>query len=299
MVVDRPGGNVDHVLTYVSPENVTAPEPNRAILFKAGTLAAGNLYLCTQTEILVYSYPDLKRRRYLSLPCFNDIHHVRPKRNGNLLVTSTGLDMVFEINAEDEIVNEWTTAEGSGWSKFQPGVDYRRISTTKPHSSHPNYVFEASGKTWATRFVQRDALCLDDMQTTIPIGLQAPHDGEVFGDRIYFTTVDGHIVVIDTKTLRKIDVINLNKIEAANNPLGWCRGIHVIDTHKVVVGFSRIRPTRYEKNILWAKHKLGVGRAVAPRPTRIAQYDLKERCLEWEFDVEDNGMNAIFSIHRV
>jgi hypothetical protein len=131
-------------------------------LFKAGTLHGDRLFLCTQTEVLVYSYPDMTQVRYLSLPCFNDLHHVRPGQGDSVLVVSTGLDMVFEIDRDDRIVREWTIVDGSGWERFDRDTDYRTWPTTKPHFSHPNYVFDLDGDPWVTRFKHRDAICLED-----------------------------------------------------------------------------------------------------------------------------------------
>lgn len=76
-------------------------------------------------------------------------------------------------------------------------------------------------------------------------------------------------------------------------PLGWCRGIKVLDDDKVVVGFTRIRPTLKKApdgNRVW-EGQYGV------LPTRIACYDLKKGKLLWEQQLEDHGMNAIYSIH--
>jgi hypothetical protein len=295
--VDVSAGSVTSLLEYKSPPEVTAPQGNRAVLFKAGSLVAGHLYLCTQTEIMVYSYPEMKRVRYLSLPCFNDLHHVHPRENGNLVVVSTGLDMVFEIDAQDGIVNEWSTLDGSGWEKYDRKEDYRKWATTKPHLSHPNYAFEIGDRLWVTRFEQRDALCLDTPGLKMDIGIQKPHDGAIHDGRVYFTTVDGHIVIVDASTHKCINVVDLNKIENVNYSLGWCRGIHVVDKDKVIVGYSRIRPTKIQQNIRWVRHKLTGAKTSGLRPSRIVQYDLRQGRLDWEFSLEQYGMNALFSIH--
>jgi hypothetical protein len=297
MLVDVAKGRAEKVIEYVTPPEMSAPEPARSVLFKAGSLHDGHLYLCTQTEVMVYTWPGLERVRYLSLPCFNDLHHVRPRSNGNLLVVSTGLDMVFDVDRSDVVVNEWSVVSNSGWSKFDRNIDYRLVSTTKPHESHPNYVFELDDRIWVTRFEQRDAISLDDPSARIDLGLQRPHDGEHQDGRIYFTTVDGHVVVIDANSRERIDVIDLNEIEGVDYSLGWCRGIAVGAENKVVVGFSRIRPTRFRENIRWVRHKLGRKKTSGLRPSRIAQYDLTTRQIDWEFNLEDVGLNAVFSIH--
>jgi hypothetical protein len=62
------------------------PIPNEqpAILFKSGTLQGDLLYTCTQTEVMVYRVPSVRAVAYVSLPHFNDVHHVRPTPDGNL-----------------------------------------------------------------------------------------------------------------------------------------------------------------------------------------------------------------------
>ena len=91
---------------YVSPPG-TCPVEDPAILFKSGTLVDDKLYLTTQTEVLVYRVPSFERVAYVSLPMFNDVHHVRPTPAGNLLVANTGLDNVVEVTTDGALVNIW------------------------------------------------------------------------------------------------------------------------------------------------------------------------------------------------
>src|SRR5579864_8835663 len=89
--VDVDSGEAETCLEYVSPAEVRA-EGDPPILFKCATLEDQRLYLCTHSEVLVYTVPDFTRVAYVSSPRFNDLHHVRPTRDGTLLVTNTGLD---------------------------------------------------------------------------------------------------------------------------------------------------------------------------------------------------------------
>src|SRR5262249_5674715 len=154
-----------------------------------------SLYLCTSTEVMVYDVRGFQRTLHLSLPCFNDLHHVCPAGNGNLLVAVTGLDMVVEIAPSGEILREWGVLGASPWERFSRDIDYRKVLSTKPHASHPNFVFHTGEDIWVNRHQQRDALCLTDPSKRIDIAVQVAHDGHVFQDFVYFTTVDGHIVV--------------------------------------------------------------------------------------------------------
>jgi hypothetical protein len=62
------------------------------------------------------------------------------------------------------------------------------------------------------------------------------------------------------------------------------------------VGFSRIRKTWYQENVLWVKSVLRDG--MHEKPTHIALYDLANRTCVQEFDLEAHGLHVLFSIFR-
>ena len=288
--VDPARREASTVLSYISPPEACPPE-DPAVLFKSGTLEDGRLYVCTQTEVLVYQPPAFDLVAYISLPQFNDLHHVRPTPHGTLLVANTGLDMVMEVTLGGEIVGEWDVLGETPWSRFSPDVDYRRIPTTKPHRAHPNHVFYVDGEVWTTRFEQRDAICLTRPGSRIEIGLERPHDGVARDGLIYFTTVDGKLVVVDTHRLEVVETIDLAAMHEPDTLLGWCRGI-MLDGDRVWVGFSRIRPTKFRENVGWVLR--GFKRDFG---THIGCYDLRaRRCLD-QILMEPFGLSAIFGIY--
>jgi hypothetical protein len=291
--LDTDTGEVRTCLEYKSPPEARASD-NSSHVFKSGTLVGNTLYTCTSTEVLVFRLPEFKRIGYVSLPCFNDLHHVTPTPDGNLLVASTGLDMVIKITPEGKVLGEWSVLEEEPWSRFSRTIDYRKVDSTKPHLSHPNYVFELGGEIWVTRFTQRDAICLNGCQKRIEIGVQSPHDGLVRGNRIYFTTVDGRVVIVNRRTLQLDQIIDLKEIGGGKALLGWCRGLLPVNERQTWVGFTRVRKTKITENILWVRNMLKD--VVSEKPTHIALYDIAEkRCLQ-EFDLEKHGMNILFSI---
>lgn len=305
LAVAAPGGPVRRLVEYVSPPEVIPEEQPYAILFKAATLAQGRLYTCTQTEVLIYDTATWTRTGYLSHPWFNDLHHVLPRPDGSLLVAVTGLDMVLEVDPGGEVTRTWGVLGQDPWQRFDRGVDYRKVPTTKPHASHPNFVFEAGGGIWATRFEQQDAVCLTAPRRRIAIDVERPHDGIVdggivAGDRVYFTTVDGHVVIADLGRDRVERVVDLNAIAGSQLALGWCRGLAVLDGgRRLVVGFSRLRPTRFRENVRWVKHRLGLRATPGNLPSRIACFDLEAERLLWEEELEEHGLSVLFSIHAV
>jgi hypothetical protein len=287
--VDPENGCVEPCVEYTSPAGACAP--GDPVLFKAGTLEADRLYVCTQTEILIYALPHFEQVGYFSLPCFNDVHHVRPTRDGHLLVANSGLEMVMELAADGQVVREWNVLGEAPWEKFSRQVDYRQGINLKPHRAHPNSVFYVGEEIWATRFEQKDAVCLTDPQRRLPIGLERVHDGVVHAGRVYFTTVNGFLVIADPASLCVVEAIDLNAMHPSGTLLGWCRGL-AFENEQVWVGFSRIRPTKFRQALSWVRQ--GFAQAL---PTHIACYDLSEqRCL-MEIDLEAHQLNAVFSIH--
>jgi hypothetical protein len=276
---------------YVSPPDACPPE-EPAILFKSGTLVGDRLYVCTQTEVLIYSVPAFERVGYISLPMFNDVHHVRPTPSGNLLIANTGLDMVVETTTEGDVVQIWNVLGEDPWARFSPDVDYRHVSTTKPHLAHPNHVFHIGDEPWATRFQQKDAVSLLDPTRRIDIGLERVHDGIVSGNNVYFTTVDGKVAIADATSLKLVEVIDLTAMHPSDMLLGWARGL-LIDGDHMWVGFSRIRPTKFRENVGWVLR--GLKRDFG---THVGCYDLRTRMSVAQINVEPFGLSAIFGIYR-
>ncbi len=289
--IDPVRGDVERCLEYTTPES--ACPQDSSITFEGGLLQGDLLYTSTRTEALVYRIPRFELVRYVSLPCFNDVHHVRPAENGNLIVTSTGLDMVVEVGPDGELLRDWDVLGGQSWGRFSRDVDYRQVLTTKPHHSHPNYTFFLNGELWVTRCIQKDAFCLTKPMPRMDVGPELCHDGEVRNDRVYFTTVNGTIVIVNATTLEIERTIDLNKIDnAGKSNLGWCRGLGMVHDSLVWVGFTRFRETRFKENVRWVKRFI----KGEEQPTHIALYDLAAQKRRAFIDLEAFGMHVIFGI---
>lgn len=278
---------------YASPPEA-CPEGTSAILFKSAYLDGTTLYACTSTEVLIFELPDFRRIGYISLPCFNDVHHVCPTDRGTLAVAITGLDMVVEMTMAGEVLREWNVLGEDPWARFSREIDYRKVPTTKPHRSHPNHVFQLGGELWVTRLFQKDAICLTN-SGRIEVGVEKPHDGYVFGDAVYFTTVDGHVALVDQKSLKVRKVFDLNQMHGQpRQVLGWCRGVLPVDERFIWVGFTRVRPTKFVENVAWIRN----GKA-RHKASHIALYDLeKGECVQ-EIALEPHGIGVVFSLFPV
>ncbi len=294
--VDLSSGAVEKAVTYVSPGEVRPEDPRSNIVFKSGVIDGDVLHVCTQTEILAYDLPDFTLGHRVTHPWFNDLHHVGLDSDGNYLVAVTGLDLALRMTRDGTVLEEWPVHEQDTWDRFDRDTDYRRVLTTKPHHAHPNFIFEADGEVWVTRLHQKDAVCVTSADRRIDVGVQKVHDGHVRDGKVWFTTVDGRVAVGDLASGRMERIWDLNDINGEDRSLGWCRGLHLLDGNRVLVGFSRLRPTRIKENLTWVKHKLGLNKVAGSLPTRIALYDLDNMEMEREFRLEEAGLNAVFAI---
>jgi hypothetical protein len=297
-VVARVGeGGARRVFEYRTPAD-RRPPGEGSHCFKAATFLGSTAYLCTDTEVLVCDFPGFAIRRVISLPCFNDLHHVTRGPSGTLWVAVTGLDAVAEVTPEGELVRLHDVLGGDPWERFSPATDYRRVPSTKPHRAHPNYVFFLDGRPWVTRFEQRDAVPLERPvggEGRLAIGGNGPHDGQVEGGRVHFTSVDGRLVSVEPESGARQE-LDLNPLAAEpGRPLGWCRGL-LVDGDRAWVGFTRLRFTALRQNLSWVRH----GFRESPHraaPARVALYDLRRPALLREVPLEEAGIDAVFSVH--
>jgi hypothetical protein len=211
-------------------------------------------------------------------------------RDGNLLVANTGLDMVLLMTKGGCVLREWNVMGEDPWARFSKEIDYRKGIDTKPLAAHPNYVFCVEDDIWATRFHLKDAVCLTQPGQRIAIDVGLPHDGIVHDGLIYFTTVNAYVVIANPRTQRIEEVIDLNSIHGPEVQLGWCRSLF-IENGKTWIGFSRLRSTRFRENVKWV-----IQGCKTVLPTRIACYDLQAKKCVREIDLEQYGLNAVYSI---
>jgi len=299
LVVKAEGGQLQRVLKYQTPPEHCADE-SPSILFKAASIRGNRAYLCTQTEVLICDFPSFAIQKIISLPCFNDVHHVAVAPDGRLFVAVTGLDAVAELAPDGALLRLISVTGESVWHRFSQTVDYRKVATTKPHRAHPNFVFFLDGDPWVTRFEQCDAIPLDGNPKGRPVfklGNEPVHDGFVIADNIYFTAVNGLILRFNL-TSGEMRQFDLNKMRGLyhDRPLGWCRGILPL-ADKTWVGFSRVRFTTLRNNLDWIRRGFRYANRHPPAPTRIACYDLAKGVLVEEINLENESMSTVFSIH--
>ncbi len=292
--IDPANNTSRKAVEYESPKEATADE-QPAILFKYASARDHKLYTCTSTEVIIFDLPSFRLATYISLPIFNDLHHVYPTPQGTLLIAITGLDLVVEVSLEGKVLRQWDALGADTWSIHSKDIDYRKVPTTKPHRAHCNHVFQLEDEIWATRFHPRDAISLEDPTRRIDIAIERPHEGFLFNGSLYFTTVDGHIVIVDPKTLKVERIHDLNKMSGqGNEPLGFCRGLLLLDERLAWVGFTRIRPTKFRENLSWVRHPTRT-----PRRSHITLYDLHSGTPLEDIETEPHGIGVISNIFQV
>lgn len=296
LAVDINSGEVDKIIEYKTPSELICAEEGVGTSFTAGELHNNLLYLPTEWEILTIDVSSLEVVASLSRRFFNDVHAVT-FRNNNFVVTSTGLDAVFEISEDGMAINEWYTREnGRLWDDFDSTIDYRKVPSTKPHVMHPNFSTVIEGDVWVTRFHAKDSICVSDpSKGRILLDVERPHDGHYNSGFIYYTTVNGHVLVVDYEKKKVIEDFDVSAAMQSNKLAGWCRGFAAYEEF-YVLGFSRIRPTKFSSNLSWLKNIKHTVAATLSEPTRLAIFDAKRKKLIREIDLEFYGMNAIFSI---
>ena len=144
-----------------------------------------------------------------------------------------------------------------------------------------------------TRFYQKDAISLTNPAKRIDISVERPHDGLLHDGLLYFTTVDGHLVTVDAKSQKIVSTFDFRQFRGREfSGPGWCRGLLVVNTDLVWVGFTRIRKTFLMQSLNWVKH----GFRGLEAPTHVALFDLANKCCLKAINLEPHRLNILFSI---
>lgn len=271
------------------------PSTHPNLQFTAGCLDGEVLWLPTDTEILQYRLPGFELLKCISHPCFHNIHSVHVVGE-QLAVTSTGLDNVVIVDKHTGNIERIINTEGKDpWHRFDAETDYRLQHSTRPHDSHPNYVFELDGKLWVTRCTQEDAVCLEDVTRRIDITYSADiavHDGLWWGETLVFTRVDGLLVLWDASGQGVIE--NHDPFEnIRNRPLGWCRGLY-IEGDLFYIGYSRLRKTKLTSKLKYLTS--GNFRYGSGSSSLVVAYNMASKKVERIYESPDGMIDAVYGI---
>lgn len=269
--------------------------PDYTLSFRGAYLHEDEITTCTHSEIVTIDKTSLVVKNRMSHRLFNDLHGVMAD-GPDMWFASTGLDMAGRINGDGGVV-VYPAIDGAGECLDQR-ADYRRICT-KPHNAHPNSLFSLDGEIWATRLVQKDAVCLGDLSKRIEIGIERPHDGIVRDNSVYFTTVDGKVVECSARTSAPVHVYDIAGLYNSENP-GWCRGLALFGDY-AYVGFTTIRQTRSLENLsfLTDAARMITDRLKNTPPARIVKYNLVKGRIEAEMRFRPSEIGIVFSILKL
>ena len=154
----------------------------------------------------------------LSNNLFNDIHHLSESIQGNLLVVSTGVDGIIELDFANAKKTLWDwLAPEHGYDKTPGGqkrmidrtINYQKVSTITPlHTTHVNSCLEyKKGKILATLFHQGTLIEIDKRSKKSNVvlqGLKCPHfirttrEGYLVSD-----TLNNRVFILDRSLRRK------------------------------------------------------------------------------------------------
>ena len=273
--------------------NYPTEDPNQQ--FTAACLDGDTLWLPTDTEVYQYQLPELKQLKCFSHPCFHNIHSVHLIDN-ELVVTSTGIDNVVILCPDTGDIKRIINTEGKDpWHRFNPDTDYRLVHSTRPHDSHPNYVFKMDNKLWATRCTHDDAVCLDNVADRIDVAHQdamSVHDGIWWHDKLVFTRVDGYLVIVDPKTRQVIDKHDPFANER-NRPLGWCRGL-LVDGDIFYIGYSKLRKTKLMSKLKFLSQ--GNFKYMDGNEALVVAYDISNKKVINTYAIPAGMLDAIYGI---
>lgn len=268
-------------------EYMTPPEHRHEetrVTFKSASCSHNTIFISTETEVLQLCARTLQLKSVLTHPEFNDVHHVIRRKNKNLAVVVTGGEQVLEFDEENNLVKRRVVRKSGKKPNYSDVSDLRKVATTKPHFSHPNFCFEIDNELWVTRCDLMDAVNIEDFHNRIDIGCGLVHDGVLQNQNLYFTTTNGFILVYDKEDLTVSQKIDLNQYYN-NADLGWCRGVLPISKRFLLIGFTASRQSKRTRS----KRKQVL-------PTRLVCFDVTESKIKWELDLSEFGMDSVFSI---
>jgi len=262
--------------------------------FKAATIRGDHAYTCTNTEVVKIDLRTLTIVERHTHRLFNDLHHVT-QVGDHFFVASTGTDSVLEFDHQFELVHRYPVAGDEILARFGADADFRAIPNSKPHLAHPNFVEAWDGEIWVTNFDKGRVESLQSDRHHV-VSEHRIHDGIPALDRIWFTAVNGTVIKLDPKT-GAVESTELASMTRTDRLLGWCRGIVPFSDTDVLVGFSKLRETKARENLKWIGNKFLKQNFALSLPTRIARYDLARGTETWRLELENHGMDAVFSIH--
>jgi hypothetical protein len=295
-IIDWETKGLKQEITYEPPDMHVGAGLSRQ--YKGGCIYRDRFYVVTNTEVLVYDISDWSLKMVMSLSSFNDLHGVHVDDN-HVYVCNTGLEIVHVFDHDFQMIDEINMATTPTYERFDRAVDYRMIATTKPHEAHINHIFCLDGEKWVTRGLLTDAIKLHGSRDSFnlkgvdrgPNDKVVCHDGIVRGEKLYFTTVNGHIVAFDTRSRKQILQIDVREVAGrAGYSLGWVRGLEIVG-NRAFLGTTKIRSSTFKEYTRWIVY--GEERKMS---SSILEIDMDQLIVLGVYEMENYEGHAIYSI---
>lgn len=274
-------------------EHYPAEHPN--LQFTCGHIQGDTLWISTDTEVHQYQLPNFSLIKVISHSCFHNIHSVA-RYDNQLVITSTGLDNVVVCDPHSgEIIRIINTQGKDPWHRFSPDIDYRLLHSTRPHDSHPNFVFQLEDNLWVTRCTQEDAVNLSDVSDRIDIDLgndKGVHDGHWYKGKLIFTQVDGVLLICDPQQRKMVEMFDPFE-NHSNRPLGWCRGLCIIGDD-FYIGYSKLRKTSVTARLKFLSQ--GNFRYASGNNALVVKVNMRTRQVVRTYVTPDGMIDAIYGI---
>ena len=252
------------------PPEVVLRHAGPGAVFK-GLERDGDRWLLALPDALLWADDTGRVVERADHPWLCDVHHAI-RHEGEVLAACTGLDGVLAPKT------------GQWWGPPVADRDWRGVDT-RPHALHPNRLFRWGGRLWVNRFHRATATEVGG-EDRLDLGSDHLHDAVHHGGRLWFTRVDGHLVggPGDAPELRPLP---------GERPLGWCRGLARHDDGWVV-GFTRLRATRWRRNLAWVRGQLRGRVDVPDQPTRLVWWRDDGRTAS--IVLERTTLDAVFAL---
>lgn len=190
-------------------------------------IATGMCYNSKEKVLYINSYNQIKAVlhgkiiRSIDNRLFNDLHGLTNSQKGNLLVVSTGIDAIVEINPEKPKKPLWVwLATEHGYNTTPSGEkreidlnkNYQNVDTCTPqHTTHINSCLEIkSGKVLATLFHQGELIEINKKTgktKTLLSGLKSPHHIRCYRNGFILSDTRNQRVLLLNKNYKIIKIL--------------------------------------------------------------------------------------------
>jgi len=273
--VDLDRGSAEVVLRWTPPPHLRVPTKG----FAGASLGPdGLLYVAAHAAVVRIDPARAVVTGVLHQPCMNDLHHVAV-HDDRLLVSNTGLGAIDVLDREGRFLGShallpaWANARRLGgedfpaerppvepgwsgeapqpWPPTRPDDGYHSADRRSapfhrnkvPDHLHVNHVVPHGDRLVATCFADGTLRDVHRFEVLARLDGAFPHDGELHGDAIWITTIDGGVLELDANAFavrRRLDAF-------ASGHHGWCRGLAVTEEH-LAVGLTEVRPSRLPRH---------------------------------------------------